>query len=66
MARDHTTASATPRTNGKVDELIAKLIEQAGGSPYPEFLEEMIHSTLRLVRNQTSRGDVKILNAALR
>jgi hypothetical protein len=26
----------------------------------------MIHSTLRLIRNQTSRGDIKILNSALR
>ena len=46
--------------------MISQLIEQAGGSPHAEFLEEMIHSALRLIRNQTSRGDVKILNAALR
>jgi uncharacterized protein (TIGR00730 family) len=66
MTPNHTNTSPSTRSNGAVDELIAQLIEQAGGSPHAEFLEEMIHSTLRLIRNQTSRGDVKILNAALR
>jgi uncharacterized protein (TIGR00730 family) len=54
------------RANSAVDGLISQLIEAAGGSPHAEFLHEMIHSVLRLVRNQTSRGDIKILNAALR
>jgi len=54
------------RSNEVSDDLISRLIEQAGGSPHAEFLEEMIQSTLRLIRNQTSRGDVKMLNAALR
>jgi hypothetical protein len=66
MARNHANPSASARTNGALDALISQLIEQAGGSPHAEFLEEMIHSTLRLIRNQTSRGDIKILNAALR
>ncbi len=52
--------------NGEVDGLIRRLVEAAGGSPHEEFLLEMIHSVLRLVHNQTSRGDIKILNAALR
>jgi len=66
MTRTPGKTSSSARSNGVVDELIAQLIEQAGGSPHAEFLEEMIHSALRLIRNQTSRGDVKILNAALR
>jgi uncharacterized protein (TIGR00730 family) len=66
MTRNHTTTTSSARSNGAIAELIAQLIEQAGGSPHAEFLEEMIHSALRLIRNQTSRGDVKILNAALR
>ncbi len=66
MARNSTRTSPAVRSRGVADELIAHLIEQAGGSPHAEFLEEMIHSTLRLIRNQTSRGDIKILNAALR
>jgi uncharacterized protein (TIGR00730 family) len=60
------TSASSARSNGVTDELISRLIEQAGGSPHAEFLEEMIQSTLRLIRNQTSRGDVKMLNAALR
>lgn len=66
MTRNPGKTSSSARSNGVVDELIASLIDQAGGSPHAEFLEEMIHSTLRLIRNQTSRGDVKMLNAALR
>jgi uncharacterized protein (TIGR00730 family) len=66
MTRNHATTTSPARANGAIAELISQLIEQAGGSPHAEFLEEMIHSALRLIRNQTSRGDVKILNAALR
>jgi len=66
MTRNHTNSFPATQAHGAVDELITRLIEQAGGSPHAEFLEEMIHSTLRLIRNQTDRGDVKILNAALR
>jgi len=64
--QNHKSTTPPAHSNSAPDELIAQLIEQAGGSPHAEFLEEMIHSTLRLIRNQTSRGDIKILNAALR
>jgi len=66
MTHNHAPTTSSARSNGATAELISQLIEQAGGSPHAEFLEEMIHSALRLIRNQTSRGDVKILNAALR
>lgn len=66
MAHNPTSLPPSARTNGAADELIARLVEEAGGSPHAEFLEEMIRSALRLIRNQTSRGDIKILNAALR
>jgi len=33
---------------------------------HADFLQEMIHSVLRLIEYQADRGDVKILNAALR
>jgi uncharacterized protein (TIGR00730 family) len=66
MTHNHAATTSSARSNGAIAELISQLIEQAGGSPHAEFLEEMIHSALRLIRNQTSRGDVKILNAALR
>ena len=41
-------------------------MEVAGGSTHADFLQEMIHSVLRLIEYQADRGDVKILNAALR
>ncbi len=64
--RKSRTSMQAPRWNDASDDLISRLIQQAGGSPHAEFLEEMIQSTLRLIRNQTGRGDVKMLNAALR
>lgn len=66
MTHNRTSPSSSSHPIGGTEELISRLIEQAGGSPHAEFLEEMIHSTLRLIRNQTSRGDIKILNSALR
>ncbi|HSB70128.1 MAG TPA: LOG family protein [Candidatus Methylomirabilis sp.] len=56
---------ASPR-NGEVGELVHRLVEAAGGSAHAEFLQEMIGSVLRLVEHQADRGDVKMLNAALR
>jgi uncharacterized protein (TIGR00730 family) len=52
--------------NGGAGELIQKLVEVAGGSPHAEFLQEMIQTILRLAVDQADRGDIKILNAALR
>ena len=52
--------------NGEVGELIQGLVDGAGGSPHAEFLQEMIHTILRLAEDQADRGDIKILNAALR
>ncbi len=58
--------SGASARNGEVEGLIRRLIEAAGGSPHAEFLDEMIHSVLRLIETRAERGDVKILNAALR
>jgi hypothetical protein len=66
MTHNRTSPSSSSHPIDGTEELISRLIEQAGGSPHAEFLEEMIHSTLRLIRNQASRGDIKILNSALR
>jgi uncharacterized protein (TIGR00730 family) len=52
--------------NGKVDELVQRLVEEAGGSPHTEFLQEMIQTALRLAEDHADRGDIKILNVALR
>ena len=66
MTHNRTGPSSSPHPIDGTEELISRLIEQAGGSPHAVFLEEMVGSTLRLIRNQTSRGDIKILNSALR
>ena len=52
--------------NGEIGELVHKLVEEAGGSPHAEFLQEMIQTILRLAEDHADRGDIKILNAALR
>jgi len=52
--------------NGEVGELVHKLVEEAGGSPHAEFFQEMIQTILRLAEDHADRGDIKILNAALR
>lgn len=52
--------------NGKVGELIHNLVEEAGGSPHAEFLQEMVQTVLRLAEDHADRGDIKILNVALR
>ena len=52
--------------NGEMAALIQQLLELAGGSPHAEFLQEMIETVLRLGGDRADRGDIKILNAALR
>jgi hypothetical protein len=66
-AKPSTTSPGHPASwNGKVAELVRALVEEAGGSPHAEFLQEMIHTVLRLAEDHADRGDIKILNAALR
>lgn len=55
-----------PFGNGEVGELIDRLVNAAGGSPHAEFLHEMVQTVLRLIEDQADRGDIKIVNAALR
>lgn len=55
-----------PSENTEVSELIDRLVQAAGDSPHAEFLHEMIQTVLRLIEVQADRGDIKILNAALR
>jgi uncharacterized protein (TIGR00730 family) len=52
--------------NPEVEELVRRVVEAAGGSAHADFLQEMVHTVLRLIKNQADRGDVKTLNAALR
>ncbi len=49
-----------------LDQLISELIEKAGGSPEKELLEEMITTVLRVRDEKVDRGDLKIINTAVK
>jgi len=51
---------------GMLDDHIMNLIQMCGGSPHADLIKEMIITALKLVEEPTDRGDIKILNAALR
>ncbi len=51
------------------EELFASLIEQAGDLAYPrqeQYLREILTTVMRLVRDRTSLGDLKLINTALK
>jgi len=50
----------------ELDRLISSLIEQAGGSPDGDLLQEMMTTVLRLRDEKVGRGDLKIINTALK
>ncbi len=51
--------------NGRAGEL-HKLAEEISHSPHAELLQEMVQTILQLVADHADRGDIKILNFALR
>ena len=51
---------------GMVDDHIINLIQMCGGTPHADLIKEMILTALKLVDQPADRGDIKILNAALR
>ena len=58
--RQYTTGRA------ELDRLISELIDKAGGSPEKELLREMITTVLRLRDEKVERGELKIINTALK
>jgi len=52
--------------NGALDDEIMRLIEMQGGSANADLIKELIHTTLGLIEDGAGRGEIKILNAALR
>lgn len=66
LRQETTPPGVVSSRNGKVGELILKLVEEVGGSPHAEFLQEMVQTVLRLAEDHADRGDIKILNVALR
>lgn len=50
----------------ELDRLISELIERSGGSPKKDILQEMIATVIRLRDEDVGRGDLKIINTALK
>ncbi|HEX9756417.1 MAG TPA: TIGR00730 family Rossman fold protein [Nitrospiria bacterium] len=52
--------------HGTLDDHVMRLIEMRGGSPNSDLLKEMILTVLKFAGDQADRGDLKILNSALK
>ena len=50
----------------ELDQAIEALVEQAGLDDNQDLYLEMLTSVLRMGRERTDRGDVKIINSALK
>ncbi len=49
-----------------VEEVVDRLIQESGGSPDFDLIREIMMTALKMARDGTDRGDLKILNAALK
>ena len=54
------------RTNGLVDDLIDRLIRDAGEVRHPDFVREMILAALKSGQESEDRIDLKIMNSTLK
>ncbi len=59
------TTEYTDREETQAD-LIARLIDLAGGTPNGDLLKDIMKNAVGLIDDGTSRGDVKIINSALK
>ena len=50
----------------EIDQRISELIDQAGGSPKKDLLQEMITTVIRLRDEKVGRGDLKIINSTFK
>jgi uncharacterized protein (TIGR00730 family) len=50
----------------EIDRTIERLIKEMGGSPDAPFIEEMVVTALKLCQDEVERGDVKMMNAAMK
>ena len=55
-----------PEARGVFDVLVTSLVRQAGETPNAELIKEMIITVVKLIGDRADRGDLKILNAALK
>ena len=52
--------------NGQIDNLIADLLQKSGADENSDLLHQMMVSVVKLAQDGTERGDIKILNTALK
>jgi uncharacterized protein (TIGR00730 family) len=52
--------------DGALDTRIAELVAEAGETHDPDLLQEMIKTCFRLDRDRSDRGEMKLVNAALK
>lgn len=50
----------------EIDDLVVRMIEEMGPSQSPALIREIVTTGLKLVTDDTSRGDLKIINSALK
>ncbi|MCI0652234.1 MAG: LOG family protein [Planctomycetes bacterium] len=49
-----------------LDDVFARIIDEAGGSPHSDIIADIMRTAVKLVGDGSSRGDLKIMRAALR
>ncbi len=52
--------------DAEIDRLVAELVAAAGGGANTDLIEEMVVTSLKLLRDDADRGDVKLANTALK
>lgn len=50
----------------ELDEMVAQLVAQASGNPNGDLVEEIITTAIKLMRDNPTRGDLKLVNTALK
>ena len=68
MADETTTTRRRHYTSGsaELDRRVAEVVEASGETENADLLGEMMMTALRLVRDRTDRGEMKLINAALK
>src|SRR5687768_5132058 len=57
---------ATPADLSKIQDLAAELTAELESMPEGDLVAEIIDNALKLLRDQTNRGDIKLLNKSLK
>jgi uncharacterized protein (TIGR00730 family) len=52
--------------NPELDERIRQLVTDSGGGPYEDLIAEIVTTALKLQRDRPNRGDLKLINTALK